>query len=260
VSSLSSSSTDRERVDGGLSSVASALDVLCLFHTEAELGVTEIARRLGVAKSTAHRLVTTLHSRGFVQRNDETGGYGLGLRLHELGRLAAARSHLRRTAMPLLESLRVRTGHTIHLAVPDGKDIIYVERLQSRRESPYLGDIGHRLPAHVTASGKVIAAFSPHVAEARRSAGFPAWTPSSIRSQASYDAALDEVRRNGFAVNDQEAVLGMTTVAAAVRDREGHAHAAISIVSATRDLDGAIARQARLVTAAAQRLAHDLCL
>lgn len=250
----------RDRVDGGLSSVASALDVLGLFQEEPELGVSEIARRLGVAKSTAHRLVTTLHAKGFVQQNHETGGYGLGLRLHELGRLAAARSQLRRAAMPLLESLRVRTGHTIHLAVPDGGDVIFVERLQSKRESPYMRDVSHRWPAHLAASGKVIAAFNPEVAAARIQAGFPGGTDAAIHSVVHYQAALAEVRRNGFAVNDQEAMRGMTTVAAPVRDRDGCARAAISIVSTTQDLDGNLTRRARLVTSAAQRLAHELCL
>lgn len=247
-----------EPVDGGLKSVSSALDVLTCFENDHELGITDIARRLGVAKSTAHRLVTTLCARGFVERNPETGCYRLGLRLFELGQLSVQRSRLRRAALPLLEDLRARTGHTIHLAVPDGADVIYVERLHSHRGLQLLGEVGRRFPAHITASGKVLAAFDPQFAKARRAAGFPPWTSCAIKTAARYDAVLAEARRTGFAVNDEEVVRGLTTVAAPVRDHTGRARAAISIVAPTRDLGGMVGTQARLVTAAAGRLARDL--
>ncbi|MES4889587.1 IclR family transcriptional regulator [Streptomyces sp. NPDC096012] len=240
--------------------MASALDVLACLESSDELGISELARKLGVAKSTVHRMVSTLCAKGFVERNAETNCYRLGLRLYELGQAAATRSRLRRTALPLLEQLRMRTGHTIHLAVPDGADIIYVERLHSHRGLQLLSDVGHRLPAHVTASGKAIAAFDPEVAEARRAAGFPYWTSCSIRTADRYEAALDEVRRNRFAINDQEAVHGMTTVAAPVLDRTGRARAAISIVAPIREVGCALTAQAGLVTAVARRLAHDLCI
>ncbi|MYZ06559.1 helix-turn-helix domain-containing protein [Streptomyces sp. SID2999] len=246
--------------DGGLKSVTSALEVLDCFETQQELGITDIARKLGVAKSTAHRLVTSLRAKGYVERNEDTGCYCLGLKLHELGRLAAERSRLRRTALPLLESLRVRTGYTVHLAVPDGPDVIYLERLHSHQGLMMLHGVAHRQPVHLTASGKAIAAFDATVAQARRDAGFPRRTAASITDRRQYDAALDRVRHQGYAVNDQETVDGLTTVAAPVRDRTGRARAAISVVAPTSALAGVVTGQARLVSAVAQRLAGGLCL
>jgi DNA-binding IclR family transcriptional regulator len=142
---VSSTAGDRAG-DGGLKSVATTLDLLDLFMTDDELGVTEVARYLGVAKSSAHRMLTTLVSRGFAEKDPETGRYRLGLHLYELGQLSISRNRLRRTALPLMEQLREMTGLTIHLAVPDGADVVHLERLQSRAGLELLADLPRRFP------------------------------------------------------------------------------------------------------------------
>lgn len=119
---------------GGVQSVATALDLLDCLADERELGVAELGRRLGIAKSSAHRILTTLVMKGYVQQIPETRNYRLGLRLHELGALVASRSQLRDHALPLLEALRAQTGETAHLAVPEGAQMFYVERLESYHE------------------------------------------------------------------------------------------------------------------------------
>ncbi|MCX9191542.1 IclR family transcriptional regulator [Carbonactinospora thermoautotrophica] len=250
----------RNGTDGGLRSVLAALDLLDCFASADELGVSEIARRLGLAKSTVHRLLTTLCARGLAEKNPQTCRYRLGFRLYELGQLAISRFELRQAALPLLEELRERTGCTIHLAIPDGADIVYVERLQTLRGMRLMTNVSRRLPAHCTSSGKAIAAFDPAVAQARRAAGFPQLTSCSIRSAADYDRELEAVRRTGYAVNHDEALVGLSAVAAPVRDREGRARAAISLVGLTREIEGAIERNARLAQAAANKLARTLCL
>ena len=115
----------------GVQSVATALDLLDVLAAERELGVAEIGRRLGIAKSSAHRLLTTLVAKGYVQQVPETRNYRLGLRLHELGSLVASRNQLRDHALPLLEALRAQTGETAHLDVPEGAQMFYLERLES---------------------------------------------------------------------------------------------------------------------------------
>src|SRR3954451_3029392 len=149
----------RTPVEGGLQSVLTALDVLDCFSSDEELGTSEIARRIGVAKSTAHRLLTTLCARGMAQQNPETGRYRLGMRLFDLGQLAASRSQLHRLSLPLLADLKQRTGDTIHLAVPDGVDMLYVERLEAYREMRLMSEVPRRIAAHATSSGKAVAAF-----------------------------------------------------------------------------------------------------
>lgn len=247
-------------VDGGLRSVLSALDVLDCFAADEELGVTEVARRIGVAKSSAHRLLTTLCARGLAERIEENGRYRLGLHLYELGQLVVERNAMRRSAMPVLQKLQKVTGGTIHLAVPDGSEVIYLERLVNPSSMESFSRIGRRLPSHCTGSGKVIAAFTPLAASARSHAGFTPMTTRSIHSTEQYTQALADIRRKGYAMNVDEALTGFTSVAAPVRGHDGMARAAISIVGPTSRMLSDVGRPVRLVQMAARQLSRDLCL
>jgi DNA-binding IclR family transcriptional regulator len=248
-------------VDGGLRSVLSALDVLDLFVGDEDLGVSEVARRIGVAKSTAHRLLTTLCARGLAEKDAETGRYRLGLRLFELGQLAVERNALRRRAVPLLYELQRASGGTIHLAVPDGSEVVYLERLVASGAVLDMSTVGRRLPSHCTGSGKVIAAFAPTCASARSSAGFSVkMTDHSIQSAAQYSRALADVRKRGFALNVDEALEGLASVAAPVLGSDGSARAAISIVGPTRRMLDDLGRPVQMVQHAVRRLSRELCL
>ena len=143
------------------------------FATDGELGVSDIARRLGVAKSTAHRLLQTLASRGFVEQDAHSGQYRLGMHVYELGALALARNELRHAALPFLRQVATATGLTVNLSVPDGPDVVFVERIENSDGVRILGHFGRRLPAHTTSSGKAIAAWNAEADLARRRAGFP---------------------------------------------------------------------------------------
>lgn len=240
----------------GLKSVATALDVLECFAVDDELGVSNIARRLGIAKSTAHRLLTTLCSRGMTEKNPESGLYRLGMHLFELGQLAQARLRLRQLALPMLGELRAVTGHTVHLSVTDGADVVHAERLDSPDSVRVMGTMGRRFPAHCTATGKAIAAFNPEFAEARRRAGFPPRTRMTIRTAADFDTALAATRRLGVGIVHGEAVIGMSSVAAPVRDLSGKAYAAISVAAPTLVLRPELERTSRLLISAARQLSR----
>lgn len=263
VPEFSESRSDERRASapaGGLQSVLSALDVLELFKDESDLGVTEVARSIGVAKSTAHRLLTTLAARGIVEQSADTGRYRLGLQLFEYGQITLERNTLHKLAVPLLHELRHATGATIHLAVPDGSEVVYLERLISGSAFRNMTTVGRRLPSHCTGSGKVIAAFAPRHAMARSAAGFSTgMTSHSIQSARDFDLALVEVRGQGFALNVDEALEGMASVAAPVLGADGSAKAAISIVGPTTRILHDVGRPVQMVQRAAQRLAHDAC-
>jgi DNA-binding IclR family transcriptional regulator len=245
-------------LDGGLKSVLTALDLLDCFMASDELGVTDIAQKLGVAKSTAHRLLTTLVARGMAEKNPETGRYRLGMHVYELGTLSASRNRLRKLALPVMEELRQRTGHTIHLSVADGADVVHLERLQSMRGIHVLVDMQRRFPVHSTSGGKAIAAFNDEVADARRLADFPVLTSHTVHRESDFDRILAEVRQRGYAVNRDEALLGFTSIAAPILDSMGVARAAISIAGPNRDFDGSFDRVSRLVMAAARKISHAL--
>jgi len=243
---------------GGLRSVGTALDVLECFALDAELGVSEIARRLGVSKSTAHRLLTTLVSRGMVERSESTSKYRLGMRLFELGDLAVSRMDLRRQSQVLLEELRERSGWTVHLAVASGADVLYLERLSTLRGMRAIGEYRRRWPLHATSSGKAICAHDPVARQARIAAGFPMFTAQTLGDEASFTAALAQVRKHGYATAHAELMPNLTSVAAPVLDRHGVALAAISITGPVDELGDRQDRLARLVMAAAKRLGQAM--
>lgn len=243
---------------GGIRAVATALDLLDLLASEPELGVAEIGRRLGVAKSTAHRMVTTLCAKGYVRQVPETRSYRLGLRLHELGELVASRSQLRDHALPLLESLRSQTGETVHLAIPEGSQMFYVERLESYHGLRFSSRVARVRPIHVTSSGKAVAAFNPAVAEAAIAAGFEVKTARTIRSEAQFLRCLAETRERGYAFSVEEDEPGLASVAAPVLDHTGVARAAISVAGPVSRVTGEhIAQMARRVRAAAAQLMNS---
>lgn len=217
----------------GLKSVSTALDVLECFATDDELGVSDIARRLGVSKSTAHRILTTLCSRGIAAQNAESGRYRLGLHLFELGHLALARHSLRHAALPIIRDLSQRVGHTVNLSVPDGADIVFIERIENSEGIRILGQVGRRLPAHCTSSGKAIAALNPDLDKARRAAGFPPRARRTVRCAADWQAQLEQARRRGFAMSTNESFDGVSSIAVPLIDGAGRAFAAVSVFAPT---------------------------
>ena len=245
-------------VEGGLKSVATALDLLDCFVIDEELGVSEVARRLGVAKSTAHRLLTTLASRGLIEQSPATGRYRLGLHLFELGHLALSRVDLRRQSRTMLEELREVSGWTVHLAIAQGADTLFLERLPTLRGMSAMGEYRRRWPLHTTSSGKAICAYDPEAAQRRIVAGFPQFTTRTIADEKGFLAELAGVRKRGYATSREELMLRLASVAAPVLDQQGFALAAISITGSVEELGDKADRQARLVMAAAQRLSRAM--
>ncbi|WP_377639334.1 IclR family transcriptional regulator [Oryzobacter terrae] len=239
----------------GLKSVGSALDVLECFATDGDLGVSDIARRLGVAKSTAHRLLQTLASRGFVEQHADSGQYRLGIHLYELGELALARNTLRHVALPFLRQVATATGLTTNLSVVDGPDVVFVERIENSDGVRMLGHFGRRLPAHTTSSGKAIAAFDHAADLARRRAGFPPRVSHTVRTEADWDRCLEQVRRVGYAASTSESFDGASSVAVPVIVNRT-AIAAVSIFGPTEVIAPQVERLVPVLVAASRRIAR----
>jgi len=238
-----------------LKSVGSALDVLECFATDGELGVSDIARRLGVAKSTAHRLLQTLASHGFVEQDAHSGQYRLGIHIYELGELALARNQLRHAALPILRQVAATTGLTVNLSVPDGPDIVFVERIENSDGVRILGHFGRRLPAHTTSSGKAIAAWNTGADAARRRAGFPPRVSRTVRTEADWDRCLESVRKVGYAVSHSESFDGASSVAVPVIVHR-EAIASISVFGPTEAIEPKVDRFVPVLVAASRRIAR----
>ena len=245
----------------GLSSVTSAMRLLKMFSEgEVEIGVTTLARRLGVAKSTAYRLASTLVAEGMLEQNHETEKYRLGIALFGLGALVRQRMNVSNEARPYLFDLREATNETVHLAILDRASIMYVYDLESTQAIRMRANLGERKPALCTAEGRAMLAFQPREqVEKVLAEKFRARTPKTVTDVATLRAALKDVRTLGYAREDEQSERGMRSIAAPIRDATGQAVAAVGMAGPAQRLsDEVLARFAPLVVETAHVISTRL--
>lgn len=246
---------------GILSSVRNALRLLsCFSANEPNLGVTELARRLGLGKSTVHRLLTTLAKEGFVEHNPATGRYRLGIKLFDLGAIVSAHLDLHEAVAMFIDELRNHTGETVHVAVLDGREVVYVERRESPHTLRLFSQIGHRNWAHSTSTGKVLLAhLPPHELHDLLPENLEAKTPYTITDRDRLKQELERARLRGYAENVNESEVGVASVGAPIRDATGKVIAAISVAGPILRFDGdAMRRFAGVVVQTADAISERM--
>jgi IclR family acetate operon transcriptional repressor len=228
-----------------LSSVRNAARVLKQFSSrEREFGVSELARRLELGKSTVHRLVTTLTTEHLLEQNPDNGKYRLGLAVYDLGAAVATHLDLHEAVVPPMERLRNTTGETVQVAVLDGREVVYVERLDSPHTLRLFLDVGRRNWAHSTATGKCLLAHLPQPDLDRVLDG---WEMAQLTAYTTTDQALlrkelAQIRRQGYAKNLNESEVGVLSVAAPIRGAIGPVVAALSVAGPAARMDPVLDR------------------
>lgn len=218
--------------DAPLQTVTNAARLLKAFLTREEsLGVSELARRLGLGKSAVHRLLTTLAAEGLVEQDPGTGGYRLGLVVFELGEAVRVHMDLHAAAGSVLAHLREETGESAQVGMLDGHDVVYVDRLESTHALRLFTETGRRVPVHCTSSGKVLLAFAPEAVRERflATAALHRHTPHTLTDPDELRRALATVRARGWADAVDEREIGIASLAAPIRDVRGAVVAAIGI-------------------------------
>jgi DNA-binding IclR family transcriptional regulator len=194
------------------------------------LTLSEIARRSGLPLATAHRMVARLTAWGALERGED-GAYSIGLRLWEVATLAPRGLGLREAALPFLEDLYEATHENVHLAVADGVETVYIERISGRSAVGVLSRVGARWPLAATGVGLVLLAFADQDLQERVcTEPLRAFTPHTITDPARLRTLLAEVRRTGVAVSDRQITDDAVSAAAPVRDAKGAVVAAVSVV------------------------------
>jgi IclR family transcriptional regulator, pca regulon regulatory protein len=220
-------------------SLERGLAILACFTPERPvLGIADIADDLGMSRSTTHRYVITLVALGYLEQG-ASRKYRLGLKVTDLGMSALNSTGLREHAHDYLEELRQRTSYTASLAVLDGPEILYVDRVRSFRRGRSQVDLGlapgSRLPAHCTAMGKLLLANLPepeqreliaHIKLTRRG-------PNTITSKKALRDELGKVLDSGFAVDDEELAAELYSIAAPVRNEAREVVAAVNLAAHT---------------------------
>lgn len=197
--------------------------VLDAFEGPGRLTLAQIVRRTGLPRSSAHRMLERLVQLRWLRRNGRD--YELGMRLVELGSLAVHQDRLVRAAKPLLGELHRATGLVVHLAVLDGSDVVYLDKVGDRMVAAIPTRVGGREPAHCTAVGKALLAYNDQHAPMDLSVRKTKYTISTA-SQLSTELA--KVRAHGFAIDREESLAGLGCVAVSVGN-PGEAVAAISV-------------------------------
>lgn len=214
-----------------LSSVANSLRLIRAFSEDQyEMGISELAKRLGLAKSTVHRLASTLLDQGMLEQNSGDGKYRLGLALFELGTLVRRKMDFTIEARPFLRTLMEKTGETLHLGILDHDSVLYLITHESKQALRMGSKVGTRVPVHCTAVGKALLAFQPQSEIERVLAlGLSASVPNAAVDAKALRRELAAVRVRNYAVDDQESEVGLRSIAAPIRNHSGEVIAAISI-------------------------------
>lgn len=201
------------------------------------LSLDELITRTGLPKATTYRLAENLVELGMLQRGRH--GYLPGLGLFELGELVGTRRELREAALPYMQDMYEATHQTIHLGIRDELDVVYAERIRGHHGVDVPSSIGGRLPLSCTAVGKALLASAPaEVIDAVLGRPLRGLTPHSVKDPRTLQRQLAEVRRTGFAMEREEAQLGVACAAAPVIVG-GRAVAALSISARIQDFDAA---------------------
>jgi len=219
-------------------SLERGLAILGSFSPErSALGISELAKRLGLTRSTTHRYVATLARLGFLDQDETTRKYRLGIRVLDLGFAVLGSLELREIAAPYLQRLTAATGHTSNLAIRDDTDVILIDRIRGRpcryHHFEFNLHVGSRLPSYCSATGKALLAFLPphELDELLDRVELLPRGPRTLVSRTALVAELAQVRRTGFAFNDEELESGLRSIAVPVRSRAGTVVAAINLAA-----------------------------
>jgi DNA-binding IclR family transcriptional regulator len=214
---------------GPVQSVDRAVAILEILARDGEAGVTDVARELGVHKSTASRLLAALDRRELVSQDAARGRFRLGVGLVRLAGAAGRRLDVVQESRPICQALARQVGETVNLAILSGRDALYLDQVAGPAALSPHNWAGQRIPLHATSDGKVLLAYLP-AAEAAEHLVPPLrrFTDRTITTLDELSPVLAEVRQRGFATAVDELEEGLTAIAAPVRNAEGRVIASIS--------------------------------
>ncbi|HWG24463.1 IclR family transcriptional regulator [Actinospica sp.] len=252
--------SNTEAVSGSspVQSVDRAVSILELLAGRGELGITELASRLGVHKSTAFRLASALERRGLIEQTRERGAYRLGFGLLRLAGAMSGQMELNQQGRPVCQRLADEVGETVNIAVLDGSSAVNIDQVLGRSSITTHNWVGQRTPLHATSSGKVLLAYLPEDrAAALIAEGLEASTPRTVTDPHVLREQLAQARKTGYAFTVEELEPGLNAVAAPIRGPGGMVIAAVSASGPSFRLpEDRIPAVAALVVAAATEISY----
>lgn len=243
----------------GVQSVDRALTILEVLARVGEAGVTEIAGELGVHKSTAFRLVSTLETHRLVEQTSDRGRYRLGVGVLRLAGATTARLDLVQEARPVCRQLAADTGETVNIAVLSENSALYLDQIAGSSALQPHNWVGQHIPLHATSNGKVLLSGLDDERVVEVLGTLSRYTPHTVTTRARLRAELEEVRERGYAVAVDELEEGLTAVAAPIRNAHGDVVASMSVSGPTFRLpDARVDEVISMLLAAAEEVSHRL--
>ena len=243
----------------GVQSVDRALRILEILARSGESGVTEIAASLEVHKSTAFRLVATLEQHGLVEQVEGRGKYRLGVGLLRLAGATTARLDVVQEARPICRRLAQETGETVNIAVLSESSALYLDQVAGSSALQSHNWVGQHIPLHATSNGKVLLSGleGDRLGEVLRR--LPSYTDATITRKSKLRQELERVRADGYAVAVDELEVGLSAVAAPIRNAHGDVIASMSVSGPTfRMPTDKLDRAVKLCVDAADEVSHRL--
>lgn len=245
-----------------IQSVARALTIIdVMAEAGGELALNEIAGRLGLAKTTVHGLISTLKTFGYVEQSAFSGKYKLGVRLFEVGNIVSNGWEVRVVAVPYIQKLVEEMGETVHLVILDRYEVLYIDKRESSGSLHIASQVGMRLPAHCTGVGKVLMAYlSPQERhQIIKTRGLPRYTRNTLTDPVALEAELEKIKKQGYAVDNEEIMDSLRCVAAPIRDQSGKVISALSVSGPVSRMQGERFEKAlRLCVATAAEISANL--
>lgn len=245
-----------------IQSVARALTIIdVMAEAGGELALNEIAGRLGLAKTTVHGLISTLKTFGYVEQSAFSGKYKLGVRLFEVGNIVSNGWEVRVVAVPYIQKLVEEMGETVHLVILDRYEVLYIDKRESSGSLHIASQVGMRLPAHCTGVGKVLMAYlSPQERhQIIKTRGLPRFTRNTLTDPVALEAELEKIKKQGYAVDNEEIMDSLRCVAAPIRDQSGKVISALSVSGPVSRMQGERFEKAlRLCIATAAEISANL--
>ena len=222
---------EKQGVSGGVQSIERAFAIIELLDSQGELGIAEMGRSLSLERSTVHRIVSTIKKLGYLTQNPINQKYSNSFRFFEIGNDVVKRLGLRQQAAPFLRELSEKTHEAVNLAILDGDRVIYIDKIESQSTIKVDLAVGKRFPSYCTGLGKILLAYLPEekVLEILGPPPFQKYTENTITSLEALLRQLEEVRRRGIVLDNEEYVQGLLCIAAPIRGSTGDVVAAMSV-------------------------------
>lgn len=218
--------TDKTLDRNIIKSVLKSFHVLESLIEHENISVGQLAEEVELGKSTTHRILNTLKYLNYVDQDPKSNNYFATIKMFELGNKVANKIPIRKVARPHMENLFVKSNETINLGILDNQDIVYLDKIVAKEPLRIELDIGIKVPAYCSALGKVLRAFNDIPMEPLE---YVQYTDNTISSDDEFIKELDRVKKQGFAVDNEEYIKGLYCIAVPVLNPQNNAIASISV-------------------------------